>query len=114
MTEAASWLGAGLGVQGAQQEQAWALGRTGQAAAGTRGLRGGARAGAAGSWASGRSGRAGVRSRWARRALGARACWESGRRRCRRASRVLGVSALGVSARGARLGRACAHGGHAG
>ena len=71
MTEAASWLGAGLAMQGAlgaQQAQAWALGRAGHAAAGARGVHG----------ERGRAlqaaGRAGVRSKRARKALGARAC----------------------------------------
>ena len=56
MSEAASWLGAGLGVQaaswlGAQQAQAWALGLARQADTRREGRAWGARAGAAGSWA---------------------------------------------------------------
>ena len=76
--------------------------------------------------ARGRSLQAAGRVGAGRRALGVRACWESGRRRGRRAGRswagvgrgTLGVRAWaarrGRAARGARPGRACAHGGHAG
>ena len=104
VTEAASWLGVGLGVLGAQQAQAWALGRWGR--------RQQARVeGAAGNWVRGRAEQA-----------GAHACWASGRRRGRRVGGALGVSARGARrgraawARGvgARRGRACVHGGHAG
>ena len=98
VTEAASWLGAGPGVQGAQQVQAWALGRAGQVAAGARGVYGVrgralqvARLGA--QQARGRAEQAG--------ALGTRGYWASGRRRC-----GIAGGALGVSARGVRHGRA--------
>ena len=85
------WLGAGLGAKGVWGAQA------------TR---------ACGRGAYGRQADAGRRR--ARRALGAPACWASGRRRGRSAGRSWAQAwargALGVSAWGARRGRAGARG----